>query len=318
MQVEINPTGNPLEQTYIALDLETTGLDAARDTIIEIGAVKFQRDEIIDSFQTFINPGRSIPEFIQRLTGISPQQVRRAPPFSAVTADLEAFLGPYPIIGHNISFDLRFLETHGLPLGNPSYDTWDLASMFLPRSPEYSLVYLSRQLGVKHTDPHRALGDAKATQGVFLHLLEKAASVDPGLLSYIINQAAKSRWGIASLLGGLSAPRGNGETSSVGLSGLDLENLSSRLGRPERRRSDSNLAALDETQISRLLSPGGPFDRAFAGFENRPEQAQMLAATTQAIYQGRNLIVEGGTGVGKSMAYLLPAALFAAVGQIRK
>ena len=312
MQVEINPTGNPLEQTYIALDLETTGLDAARDTIIEIGAVKFQGKEIIDSFQTFINPGRSIPEFIQRLTGISPQQVRRAPPFSAVAADLEAFLGPHPIIGHNISFDLRFLETHGLPLGNPSYDTWDLASMFLPRSPEYSLVYLSRQLGVKHTDPHRALGDAKATQGVFLHLLEKAASVDPGLLSYIINQAAKSRWGIASLLGGLSAPRGNGETSSVGLSGLDLENLSSRLGRPERRRSDSNLAALDETQISRLLSPGGPFDRAFAGFENRPEQAQMLAATTQAIYQGRNLIVEGGTGVGKSMAYLLPAALFAA------
>jgi predicted DnaQ family exonuclease/DinG family helicase len=317
MQVEINSTGNPLEQTFVALDLETTGLDAARDTIIEVGAVKFQGEETIDSFQTFINPGRAIPEFIQRLTGISPQQVRRAPPFSAVVADLEAFLGPHPIIGHNISFDLRFLETHGLPLGNPSYDTWDLASMFLPRSTEYSLVYLSRHLGVKHTDAHRALSDAKATQGVFLHLLAKAARLDPGLLAYIINQAAKSRWGIASLLGGLSAagvsaPGGRVETSSVGLSGLDLENLASRLGRPERRRSDSNLAALDEAQISRLLSPGGPFDQAFAGFENRPEQAQMLAATTQAIYQGRNLIVEGGTGVGKSMAYLLPAALFAA------
>ena len=312
MQVEINSAGNALEQTYVALDLETTGLDSARDTIIEVGAVKFQGDETLDSFQTFINPGRPIPEFIQRLTGISPQQVRRAPPFSAVAADLEAFLGPYPIIGHNISFDLRFLETHGLPLGNPSYDTWDLASMFLPRSPEYSLVYLSRALEVKHTDPHRALGDAKATQGVFLHLLKMGASLDPGLLAYIINQAAKSRWGIAALLGGLSAPGGNGGTSSIGLSGLDLENLSSRLGRPERRRSDSNLAALDEIQISRLLSPGGPFDLAFAGFENRPEQAQMLAATTQAIYQGRHLIVEGGTGVGKSMAYLLPAALFAA------
>ncbi|MCH7620738.1 MAG: DEAD/DEAH box helicase, partial [Chloroflexi bacterium] len=299
----------------MALDLETTGLDSDRDTIIEVGAVKFRGEETLDSFQTFINPGRSIPEFIQRLTGISPQQVRRAPPFSAVVADLEAFLGHYPIIGHNISFDLRFLETHGLPLENPSYDTWDLASMFLPRTTEYSLVYLSRHLGVKHTDAHRALGDARATQGVFLHLLAKAASLDPGLLAYIINQAAKSRWGIASLLGGLPAPGGiggNGETSSVGLSGLDLENLSSRLGRPERRRSDSNLAALDETQISQLLSPGGPFDRAFAGFENRPEQAQMLSATTQAIYQGRHLIVEGGTGVGKSMAYLLPAALFAA------
>ncbi len=140
MQVDIHSSGNALEQTYVALDLETTGLDADRDTIIEVGAVKFQGEETLDSFQTFINPGRSIPEFIQRLTGISPQQVRRAPSFSSVVPDLEAFLGPYPIIGHNISFDLRFLETHGLPLGNPSYDTWDLASMFLPRSSEYSLL----------------------------------------------------------------------------------------------------------------------------------------------------------------------------------
>ena len=309
---DIDSAGNPLEQTYVALDLETTGLDAGRDTIIEVGAVKFNGQETLDSFQTFINPGRAIPEFIQRLTGISPQQVRRAPPFSAVVADLEAFLGPHPIIGHNISFDLRFLEAHGLPLGNPSYDTWDLASMFLPRSPEYSLGYLSNYLGVKHIDPHRALGDAKATQGVFLHLLGRAALLDPGLLAYIINQAAKSRWPIASLLAGVAAPRDSEGRSSVGMSGLDLENLSSRLGRPERRRSDSNLDALDEDRISRLLSPGGPFDQAFEGFENRPQQAQMLAATTQAIYQGRHLVVEGGTGVGKSMAYLLPAALFAA------
>ena len=74
-----------------------------------------------------------------------------------MAADLEAFLGPYPIIGHNISFDLGFLESHGLPLGNPSYDTWDLASILLPRTTEYSLGYLTTHLGVKHTDPHRAL-----------------------------------------------------------------------------------------------------------------------------------------------------------------
>lgn len=68
-----------LDQIYVALDLETTGLDPARDTIIEVGAVKFQNDQVIDTFQTFVNPGRNIPEFIQRLTGISPQQVKRAP-----------------------------------------------------------------------------------------------------------------------------------------------------------------------------------------------------------------------------------------------
>ena len=144
MLAEMNSTENPLSQTFVALDLETTGLDSARDTIIEIGAVKFAGDEIIDSFQTFINPGRTIPEFVQRLTGISPNQVRRAPFFNSVASELESFLGPYPIIGHNISFDLRFLESHGLPLKNPNYDTWDLASMFLPGSNEYSLSYLSQ------------------------------------------------------------------------------------------------------------------------------------------------------------------------------
>ncbi|MCL0047672.1 exonuclease domain-containing protein, partial [Dehalococcoidia bacterium] len=80
---EMNRTENPLSQTFVALDLETTGLDSAKDTIIEIGAVKFVGEEIIDSFQTFINPGRTIPEFVQRLTGISPNQVRRAPFFSS-------------------------------------------------------------------------------------------------------------------------------------------------------------------------------------------------------------------------------------------
>ena len=81
-----------IDRIFVALDLETTGLDANRDSIIEIGAVKFQDDEVIDTFQTFVNPGRNIPEFIQRLTGISPNQVKRAPTFNSVMDDLESFL----------------------------------------------------------------------------------------------------------------------------------------------------------------------------------------------------------------------------------
>ncbi len=77
-------TPDPIQQVHVALDLETTGLDSNKDSIIEIGAVKFQGDEPIDTFQTFINPSRSIPDFVQRLTGISPDQVARAPLFSCV------------------------------------------------------------------------------------------------------------------------------------------------------------------------------------------------------------------------------------------
>ncbi len=299
------------DQIFVALDLETTGLDSARDTIIEIGAVKFQGDQVIDTFETFVNPGRSIPEFVQRLTGISPRQVRRAPFFATVAPDLETFLEDHPVVGHNISFDLRFLESHGLPLPNPSHDTWDLASVMLPRTTEYSLGYLTSALGVKHFNPHRALDDAQATRGVFLALLGQAAQLDPSLLRYVTNLASRSRWGITPLLAGLEGKAVNGGPSAFGLTGLDLQHLAARLRNPENRRKDPDLDHVDEARIIGLLGSDGPFSRAFPGFEHRPQQDQMLEAVTRVIYEGRHLMVEGGTGVGKSMAYLLPAALFA-------
>ena len=315
MSLHPSPT-TPFDLVHVALDLETTGLEQTRDTIIEVGAVKFQGDSVIDTFQTFVNPGRSIPEFVQRLTGISPSQVARAPLFSAIADGLEDFIGPDPVVGHNISFDLGFLTNHGVRLGNPAYDTWDLASALLPRSPQYSLGYLAKYLGVGHSDPHRALGDASATHLVFVKLLRLAEKLDPSVLAALVNLAVRSRWSISPLLGGLqlTRPQGDGTLGSpttFGLTGLDLDNLTVRLGRPEKRRSNSNLSSLDEEKIIGLMSAHGPFSKTFPGFEHRPEQEEMLAAVTRAIYRNRHLVVEGGTGVGKSMAYLLPAILFA-------
>ena len=305
------PTANPFETVHVALDLETTGLDQNRDTIIEVGAVKFEGDRVLDTFQTFINPGRSIPEFVQRLTGISESQVKRAPFFSTIVPELADWLEDFPVIGHNISFDLSFLSSHGLPLKNPAYDTWDLASVFLPRSAQYSLGYLSDFLKVSHVDRHRALGDAKATFLVFNALLKKAQALDSGLLAHIVNLSDRSNWAIGPLLAGLQQSTAPGETSAFGLTGLDLDNLSARLARPEKRRSENNMGSFDEDKVASLLGVNGPFAKTFSGFEHRPEQEQMLAKVTTAIHNSNHLVVEGGTGVGKSMAYLLPAVLFA-------
>ena len=143
---------SPFEQVNVALDLETTGLDKDRHAILEIGAVRFRGDEVIETYQTLVNPGQAIPEFIQRLTHISPQQVKRAPFFSSVFSEIEDFIGADPIIGHNISFDIGFLASNGLKLNNPAYDTWDLASVFMPRSRQYSLKFLTAHFGVEHND----------------------------------------------------------------------------------------------------------------------------------------------------------------------
>ena len=302
---------SPFESVHVSLDLETTGLDQDRDTIIEVGAVKFQGGQVIDTFQTLVNPGRTIPDFIQRLTGIKPGQVARAPFFSSIAHELDDFLEHHPVIGHNVRFDLGFLSSHGLQLQNPAYDTWDLASMLLPYAQQYSLAYLSDHFKVDLRNHHRALADASATHQVFVQLLRRAEELDPGLLAHLAHLSLRSRWSISPLLTGLQQGMPQG-TAAAGLTGLDTEALAARLGRPEKRRADSSKASLDEDKIINLLGAQGPFAQSFSGFELRPEQEEMLSAVTRAVFNSRHLAVEGGTGVGKSIAYLLPAVLFAA------
>ena len=110
----LNVPGIILRMTSIvALDIETTGLDAQTDAIIEIGAVRFNGKRIEGEWTSLINPGRKIPPFITQLTGITDQMILEAPPIRAVIADLRDFVGELPILGHNIGFDLSFLRKHG-------------------------------------------------------------------------------------------------------------------------------------------------------------------------------------------------------------
>ena len=306
----------PLEQTCVAIDLETTGLRAESDAILEVGAVRFRGDEVLGSYQTFVNPGRDIPEFVQRYTGIRPQDIRRAPSFARIRDDLAGFIGGDPIVGHSVNFDLGFLESHGLPLVNPAFDTLDLATVFLPFQRRYSLAWLIDALGIRPEQgqrdqrSHRAVYDALAHKELYVKLLRIAGEQDGGLLAYMTDLARRSNWGLHPVLAGLAAAH-TSAASSVGPSGLNHGQLAQRLDSPERRRLDEGLEHIGQDDLHGMLGPEGPFAQAFAGFEHRPEQEEMLDAVTGAIYNQHHLVIEGGTGVGKSLAYLLPAALFA-------
>ena len=300
---------SPLDQVYVSLDLETTGLDSERDTILEIGAVRFRGDEVLDTFETFVNPGRPIPDHIQRLTGIQPRQVERAPAFPVIASDFAEFLGPHPVVGHNIQFDLRFLSSHGLTLANPAFDTMDLATVFLPSSRRYTLKHIADRFGVELRN-HRALDDAVGSKEIFLRLLRLAAEQDGGLLAYMSQLARRSNWQLQPALSGLAAKQST-SPARVGPTGLNMDLLAQRVEATEKRRPADDLDHLDAEQIHGMLGPEGPFARAFDGFEHRPEQEEMLDTVTDAIFNQHHLAVEGGTGVGKSLAYLLPAALFA-------
>ena len=178
----------------VAIDLETTGLYHEQDVIIEIGAVKFAGSEMLDTFASLVSINMPLPYRIQRLTGIRPDELRSAPPLSSLHGDLRAFIGDAPLVGHNIGFDVAFLQKVGLARRNPQIDTWELASLLLPNQPSYTLGALGEAFAIHADVHHRALADAQLTRELFLHLLQHVETLDPSLARTLRDLPAAPEW----------------------------------------------------------------------------------------------------------------------------
>ncbi len=179
----------------VALDLETTGLHAEQDAILEVAAIKFQGATILDKMETLVSPGRAIPFRVQRLTGITPQHVADAPDFESIARQLQLFLGDYPIVGHSIPFDVGFLRRRGLVRNNPLIDTFELATVLLPSLPSYNLGQVAQALDVPVAPGrHRAMVDTILAMQVFLALHQRLQAVDLSLLKDLANLDAPRSW----------------------------------------------------------------------------------------------------------------------------
>lgn len=179
----------------VALDLETTGLYAEQDAILEVAAIKFQGATVLDTMETLVAPGRSIPYRVQRLTGITPEKVAGAPRFEAIARQLQDFLGNYPIVGHSIPFDAGFLRRRGLALQNPLVDTFELATVLLPSLTSYNLGYVAQSLGLTVAEGrHRAMVDTQLALDVFLALHERLRAVDLAILQDLAHLDAPRSW----------------------------------------------------------------------------------------------------------------------------
>src|SRR5512133_307318 len=181
--------------SIVALDIETTGLDSRSDTIIEIGAVRFSGSRVEGEWTTLINPGRPIPSFITQLTGISNEMVRNAPPIKGVIQDLADFVGDAPVLGHNVRFDLSFLQQQHILLDNDVLDTYELASVLLPTASRYNLGALGQRLGVMLPATHRALDDARVTHGIYARMYEMALELPTGLVAEFVRLSEIFSWG---------------------------------------------------------------------------------------------------------------------------
>ncbi len=185
-------------RVYVAVDLETTGLDANKDTIIELGAARFRDGEVLETFSQVVNPGRRIPYNIQKLTGISQEEADKAPGLASVADAFLRFIGDHPLVGHNVGFDAAFLESHNLYRFNPLVDTWELAVILMPGLPSYKLGRIAADLGIDLENAHRAFDDAEATMHIFEVLREIANALPKKTLQQINKLAARSEWSLAT------------------------------------------------------------------------------------------------------------------------
>ncbi len=153
---------------YVVVDLETTGLSAKSDKIIEIGAVKVVNNLVVDKFQELINPNVSLPSVITRITGITDEMLFDAQPIDIVLPRFKEFLGDSILIAHNASFDCRFLNNNyiqlfGEGLCNGVVDTLALSRKVFKEFENHKLQTIIRNLGIEEETYHRALSDAVMT-----------------------------------------------------------------------------------------------------------------------------------------------------------
>ena len=168
------------EQDYVVVDVETTGGRGENHRVTEIGAVKVRGGRVVDRFQTLLNPQRSIPPNIVRLTGISPVMVEKAPCFADVADEFEAFMHEAIFVAHNVEFDYGFVAAEFARIGRsfryPKLCTCSSMRRLYPGHRSYSLASLCRAYGIPLKQHHRALCDAEAAAELLLLINEKRAS----------------------------------------------------------------------------------------------------------------------------------------------
>jgi DNA polymerase III subunit epsilon len=184
VQRSFDELGTPLSDvTFAVLDIETTGSDRGADTITEIGVVKVRGGQHLGTMATLVNPGRAIAPMVMVLTGITDDMVAAAPRIETVLPTLQEFVGDAVIVGHNVGFDMGFINTALRRSGREPFrgtviDTLPLARRLVrDEVPDCRLGTLASRFRLSHRPTHRALDDALATTELLHLLLERAAGL---------------------------------------------------------------------------------------------------------------------------------------------
>lgn len=294
---------------FVALDLETTGLDPEADHIIEVGAVRFERGRETASYQCLVDPGRPIPLRVQRLTGITASTLEGAVSVGEALDGLLAFCAGLPVVAYHAEFDLAFvrdrLQREGKAFTwSQTVDCLELARLGLPTLGDYRLPAVAGHLGLSPAR-HRAVDDARSCGQALVELAARLEELPTWALREILAIMRGHPWALRPLVEAAQARSRPGPPKA----------RSTREGTFPEDHGERAYRAVDPELVASYLLPGSPLAEKFPRFEHRPQQVHMLKVVAEALNDGRVALVEAGTGTGKSLAYLLPAVCWAVANE---
>ncbi len=302
----------------VVIDLETTGLDINHDFIIEVGAVRLKDGQIVDEFTRLVDPGFPIPQNVTHITGIRTEDVAGKPAIEAILPAIKAFAGSAPLVGHNVNFDAGFMARYGILENNMRIDTYDLASVLIPRAPRYNLNSLTTQAGIEIGHAHRALDDARATALLYVALWEKALALPYGTLYEITLASRGLNWEAAPVFEAALKEREAENTHESLESLLESAAKFEPMTREEKPlRANDQLETMNSDAVSDLIDEDGPLAQSIPGYEKRDQQIAMTKSVIEAFNSGQHVMIEAGTGTGKSIAYLVPSIIWSTLNNER-
>ena len=300
-----------LEEDVVVLDTETTGLSFTDCQLTEIAAARLRGREVVETFRTFVNPGMPIPKNIAALTHITDADVADAPTPEEAVSSLAEFVGGAPVLAHNATFDRTFVErvSGGREVSDMWVDTLALSRIALPRLATHKLQDMAEAFGCDSVT-HRAVDDVEALAGMWRIILCALTDLPAGLLELLANMHPEVEWAYRPILSHLALANPGVPFSLVGARRDLVGDLKVSM-RPDVDEKPTPATAPSRDEVSQAFGPDGVIASMYEGYEARSSQVEMAEEVRSALESKTLRSIEAGTGVGKSVAYLLPLALYA-------
>lgn len=292
-------------EDYCILEIVTSGLDPATAMPVEGAALRVRGGAEADSVTLLMDPGRPLPASLLQRSGREESDYRGSCRPEEGLARLRDFCGRRTVLAHEgPALEAEIMARHGINLGGPLLDTRELAWLVLPYLRDHSLAALASSL-LSEAPAWRALEDARLLARVLARMREDWKEIPRPAREAILGALRKADSPWRHLLSG-----SGGRCLFPALVELVPALEAPRRGE-EPTPSPSESREVDTGEVAAILEPGGLLAAMLPDHEHRPQQAAMAAAVASALGDGAFLVVEAGTGVGKSLAYLVPGILHA-------